>query len=225
MAKTTKKPSTVVSDGNDKIGNTPNVSLLPIITCPKGVPCAGKCYCQKALRTYPEVLKKWHANTVKWMNDPAGFRDDVEEQLKKRKPEYFRWFVAGDIPDARFLTMMKNIAASFPGTRFLAFTKRYEFFGTFIPGVDHFQWYSREFMHIPDNLTIVLSRWGSWKQELWDRQTKLEFPTSAVIFPSGFVIPAPTPGRSGEFHCSGKCEGCRLCWKLDPGEIVYFEEH
>lgn len=224
MTKTTKKPSTVVSDGNDKIGKTPNVSLLPIITCSKGVPCAGKCYCLKALRTYSEVLKKWNANTMKWITDPIGFQADVEKQLEERKPEYFRWFVAGDIPDARFLTMMKNIAASFPGTRFLAFTKRYEFFGTFIPGVDHFQWYSREFMNIPFNLTIVLSRWGSWKQELWNQQTKLEFPTSSVIFKNSVLDTAPA-GRSGEFFCSGKCEGCRLCWKLDPGEIVYFEEH
>lgn len=213
-----KKPTTVVSEGNDKIGRTPNVSLLPIITCGANVPCAKKCYCMKAIRTYPEVRKKWHENTTKWMTDPAGFSDDVHKCLMG-DPEYFRWFVAGDIPDQDFLSMMIRHAREFPNTKFLAFTKRYEFFGRFVHNKG-FTWYPKDFLGIPDNLTIILSRWSTWNFAAF-YDNKQEYPESMVVF-KGESTPEETPDQ---FLCPGKCEGCRRCWGMKPGETVMIEEH
>jgi len=218
MAKTKKPAESVVSDGNQKIGKTPNVSLLPIVTCAKDVPCAEKCYCMKALRTYPEVLKKWYANTVKWNKYPHEFRNDIEECLAK-EPEYFRWFVAGDIPDDRFRSMMIRLAVNYPMTKFLAFTKQYWLFGDHVHG-NGFTWYPRSFLGIPDNLTIIMSRWGDWCDNMFSSPT-LEYPTSSVIFKGGHT-PSNTATR---FVCPGKCEGCRKCWGLNVGQTVMFEEH
>ena len=217
MAKA-KKPTTVVSKGNDKIGRTPNVSLLPIITCAKDVPCAKKCYCMKAIQAHPEVRKKWHENTTKWMTDPGGFSDDVHKCLMG-DPEYFRWFVAGDLPDLDFLSMMIRHAREFPNTKFLAFTKRYEFFGHFVQR-QGFKWYPRDFLGIPDNLTIILSRWNTWKATAFYDNRK-EYPESEIVFKTEHT---PEEDKN-QFLCPGECEGCRRCWGMKPGQTVMFEEH
>jgi hypothetical protein len=213
-----KKPSeSVVSDGNQKIGKTPNVSLLPVLTCAREIPCAEKCYCMKALRTYQGVQEKWYANTVKWVRSPNRFRDDIDACLNNN-PKYFRWFVAGDIPDASFLTMMVSVADNYPGTKFLAFTKRYEFFSQYVPK-HGYTFYPRSFLGLPDNLTIVMSRWGDWKYPWFFGQP--QYPTSSVIFKGG-VTP---PENATQFICPGKCEGCRKCWDLKVGQTVMFKEH
>jgi hypothetical protein len=216
-SKTKKPPESVVSDGNQKIGKTPNVSLLPILTCAKDVPCAEKCYCMKALRMYPEVLKKWYANTVKWDRSPHEFRNDIVKCLNK-EPEYFRWFVAGDIPDDRFRSTMIRLAQNYPKTKFLAFTKQYWLFGNFIHG-NGFVWYPRSFLGIPDNLTIIMSRWDNWYEHMFPGSP--EYPTSSVIF-KGRATP---PENATQFICPGECEGCRKCWGLKAGQTVMFKEH
>jgi len=50
---------------------------------------------------------------------------EVFEQIEKKQPKFFRWHVAGDIPDAMYLAMMYRVACRFKRTKFLAFTKRY----------------------------------------------------------------------------------------------------
>lgn len=212
-----KKAKSVVSPGNDKIGDTPNVSMLPAATCAKDVPCRKLCYCVKALRTYPEVLKKWHYNTELWVSDPMAFKWDVAEYLAKNRPKYFRWFVAGDIPDETFLQFMIDIARDVPETRFLCFTKKYELFSEKLKRFSCWAVWPK--LEIPRNLTIVISRWDQWKYQ--------DVASSVRLYPQAHIVRKGTPVilTDRQFICPGKCEGCRKCWEMKAGDAVFFHEH
>jgi len=203
-----KKESTVVSEGNLKIGKTPNVSLLPGATCAADVPCKSKCYCSRAMRCYPSAFKKWAANTRLWQTDPQEFERQILVYLEKKRPEYFRWAVAGDMPDINYLRMMLRVARRFPDTKFLAFTKQYNLL--IEEQGDRVAW-------VPPNLTIIVSGWPGYRTKAFDRLEDI-YPTSWVTF-KGETSPLYT------FPCPGKCEGCRKCWGLKAAEQVEFKEH
>ena len=50
-----KIPTVSISNGNSKMGKIPSVSLPPILTCPKGTPCAKRCYAKRIYNRYPSV--------------------------------------------------------------------------------------------------------------------------------------------------------------------------
>ncbi len=204
------KETTVVSIGNIKIGACPNVSLLPGKTCPKDCKCYTKCYAKKALRR-PCVFNKWAANTKLWEENPPEFERQIMVYLEKHPAKYFRWQVAGDIPDVNYLRMMERVARRFPDTKFLCFTKQYEMvMGEQGDLID------------PPNLTIVISGWPKWKNSL--------FLTCATYYPVSQVHLKGEPRRFIKDHklieCPGKCGPCDYkCWKLKVGEMVEFKEH
>ncbi len=203
------KESTVISTGNMKIGKMPNVSLLPVVTCPKGVPCSKACYCTKAQRAYPSAQKKWNENTTLWQTNPVEFERQVMVYLEKKHATHFRWAVAGDIPDVNYLRMMFRVARRFPDTKFLAFTKQYELV------IEHAE-------DVPSNLALIVSGWDGWKSSM--------FLMCAALFPVAQVHLKGRPTRRIQgipvLECPGKCEPCgRRCWDMKKGSMVEFKEH
>lgn len=185
-----------ISKGNEKIGETINVSLMPVASCPAGVPCARKCYARRICARRPNIHQAWRKNWKIVQENMAEYFGQIEEALKKaRKKEYFRWHVGGDIPSQEYLEGMKELARKFPQTKFLVFTKNF----------------ALDFSNIPSNLVIVASEWGQYK-------APAELPRS-IFWPKGTEKPAEG------FVCPGNCETCRYCWYMKSGEAVVFAEH
>jgi len=197
----------MASHGNTKIGRTMNLSLLPAVTCPAGVPCCKKCYAMKAMKQYPATMKRWYTNTCLWQQDPVAFEHGLDALISKQKPKYFRWHVAGDIPDRNYMAMMMRLAVMHPETHFLAFTKHYEMLS----------FCGRR--TCPANLKLVMSGWPGYRTELFEKIARV-YPTSYIRTKDGLaVIP------EGCKECPGACATCRLCWHLKPGQGVVFNEH
>jgi hypothetical protein len=192
-----------VSFGNDKIGKrtTMNVSLLPGITCPQGVSCLKECYARKLL--YSKTAEHaWLNNTAFAMNDPLGFMDALKEKIAKRRPAFFRWHVAGDVPSEAYQEGMIKMARSFPETRFLVFTKW-----------TCYQW------PVPalPNLRVIFS---SWKEVYLPDEWRLkELGFHGVAFVEGDPL-APKDA----FKCSGTCDRCRECWDGER-EALLLKKH
>lgn len=200
----------LVSDGNSKIGGTMNVSLLPGITCPSRVPCSRTCYAIKTMGYAPSAMKRWLCNTMLWKQNPERFEQTLLVQIAKKKPRFFRWHVAGDIPDPAYFQMMWRVADENPKVRFLAFTKR---------------WSDMEFPILDaldgvKNLNVVLSGWPGYDESTFWGLVGCGFPFSWVNLRK---TERPTPKKCKP--CPGNCETCRLCWNLKPGKGVCFEEH
>ena len=186
-----------VSHGNTKLTDVPNVSLLPIASCPKDAPCAADCYDKKVCRMYPTVKAARQRNWKAARTNPGAYFGGIREYLAKYQPEYFRWHVGGDIPSQDYYRQMCAIARENPDTHFLAFTKNH--------GLD--------FRGRPGNLNIVLSMWPGWG----DSRKKL--PRAWMQDGTETRIP------DHAIKCSGSCEHCGICWHLQSGQDVWFVKH
>lgn len=112
-----------ISEGNNKTGKTPNVSLPPLITCAADAPCRKDCYANKhAYRLYKRTRAAWDRNWELWQTKPGDYWIRIQEYLNYHHPEYFRWHVGGEIPDQKYADMMATIAALTPSVKFLVYT-------------------------------------------------------------------------------------------------------
>ena len=195
-----------ISNGNRKMGAIPSVSLPPVITCPKNAPCAKKCYALKMCRIYPTV-KNAYQNNLDILNEDWGeYWRQVNFAVSMAR--YFRFHVAGDIPNAAYFKEMVTTAKNNPHTKILAFTKQYAI-------VNH---YIDTFGELPANLHLIFSEWGND----WQVPNPHSLPTSTVIFKGN------TP-RDDWKVCGGNCTECACrgvgCWELKKGETIAFYEH
>jgi hypothetical protein len=194
-----------ISKGNRKMGAIPSVSLPPIVTCPAGAPCAGKCYAAKMCRIYPSV-KKAYQNNLDILNDNWNeYWQQVRAAVALNK--YFRFHVSGDIPNAAYFKEVVITARQNPATQILIFTKRYNIVNDFIT----------VYGEIPANLHLIMSEWGCQKPV-----NPYNLPTAAVIFKG-------EEPRDNWKVCGGNCTECACrgvgCWELKNGETIAFHEH
>lgn len=194
-----------ISPGNTKMGAIPSVSLPPVVTCPKNCPCTKKCYAAKLCRIYPSV-KKAYKNNLDVLNDDWGeYWRQVRHAVSMTR--YFRFHVAGDIPNAGYFKEMVITAKQNPHTEILAFTKQYDIINNFINVAGG----------IPQNLHIIFSEWEGM---ITPNPHKL--PTAAVIFKGS------EPAQNWKI-CGGNCAECACrgvgCWELKSGETIAFYEH
>ena len=193
-----------VSKGNMKLGNIPNISLPPIVTCGKGRPCYEDCYAMKSYKQYPNVREAWDENLACWNSDTNWDSEDtfvaqMMVWLTTKKPEYFRWHVGGDIPDVEYYATMCFLAGCHRGTKFLAFTKN--------EGVLA--------MTAPSNLQVIFSRWPGDKEPGYS-------PTRQAWMIDEHEPDTRIPARV--FECPGSCATCKYCF-LDTGGDVAFHKH
>jgi len=188
-----------ISSGNYKMGNIPNISLSPTLTCGPKMPCFNDgCYARAIAQRNVIPDLQWKENTILVLQDPDLFFEYVYIYLKRMKSTYFRWHVAGEIPTQRYLDGVKATARNFPKIRFLCFTKKHSF----------------DFRNIPPNLSIVFSMWPGWGN------TKKKFPRAWVQDGTETRLPETA------MHCSGKCQNCKLCWHLkELNHDVWFYKH
>lgn len=192
----------VVSEGNKKLGKTPNISLPPGKSCRPGVPCFKEgCYAQKFYRMYPEVKRAWDTNWRAWTKSPRGYftslRIWIQEHPKTRR---FRFHVGGDIPNGDYYNWMCTLASIFPRVAFLAFTKCYS--------------YARS--ERPTNLTLVFSRWPGYPcPDLGDA------PQAWMLDEKRKDVYIPKNAKT----CPGSCVTCSRCFNMKPSESVVFHKH
>jgi hypothetical protein len=139
-------------------------------------------------------------NLMVYRGAPTEYFGDIYKIIVKRGYQFFRWHVGGDIPDNYYLANMIRLAYLLPDTKFLAYTKRYEF-----------EW--DNFLHIPKNIVFVMSCWPGYP--LPDNN----FPKFWVQNGREYRIP------ENAVPCPGSCESCRICWDLKKGESVVIKKH
>ena len=191
-----------ISDGNTKLVGIPNVSLMPCRDCRPDAPCKGSCYALKFFKMYPSVRKAWTENSKQVQTDRNHYLADIQEFLTKKAPRFFRWHVAGDIPDMPYFAAMIVIAEKFPNTKFLAFTKRHEMLDCISAKT------------LPKNLSVVASMWPKWGKapkgypRAWMQDgTETRVPKNAL-------------------ECPGACHNCGACWNLkNLKRDVVFHKH
>jgi hypothetical protein len=185
-----------ISRGNTKLGKIHNISLVPVKDCANCGACKSTCYAMKAWRQYPQTRAAWKHNSRLAHNNSFDYFWSIDNYISKKKPEYFRWHVAGDILNQDYYTDMCKVAQRYPNTKFLCFTKRFDL----------------DFSGRPKNLAIVLSMYPEMKvprkkmPRAWMQDgTETRIPKDAI-------------------ECSGHCSGCNVCWDL-KGRDVYFHKH
>jgi len=202
-----------ISKGNTKLGAVQNISLPPILTCGKNVPCKKDCYAMKAWRQYPATRIAWRGNLDAYKESSDDYFDAIVNELRKSKIRSVRWHVAGDIVDAKYLAGMCRVAEELPKKRFLVFTKRYDLVWA--------GWVSANAVGgnpPPENLTIVLSAWPGYSPPRGLRALHgVAWMRDAENYDD--LIPVDAE------ECPGNCEKCGLCWHLKAGQSVVFDKH
>jgi hypothetical protein len=197
-----------ITDGNDKLGAIPNISLPPVLSCLKGVPCAKSgCYAKKFFGR-PSVKKAWMENYKLATRNRVSYFNQIRQYLTRKSPRFFRWHVSGDILDQQYLDIVVGIAKSFPKIKFLVFTKRYDL----------------TFPDLPENLSIVFSMWPGWNP-LESESTK--WIKSNLLLPRAFMQDGTeTRVPASALECPGNCISCGMCWHLkNLGRDVVFHKH
>jgi len=191
-----------ISLGNTKMGKIPSVSLPPIKSCGNCEACAKHCYAKRKYIQYPVVKAAYDNNYELATNNREQYFNDIREYLKKNKPKYFRWHVAGDILDLEYLFEMNRIATEFKKTKFLCFTKMHNIVNEFL-----------EYNELPINLKIFYSAWLNER----------------ILTPKGVSMARTVNKNDLEhytgFKCEGNCEQCGFCFEAKNGSTVIFEMH
>ena len=191
-----------ISPGNVKMGAIPAVSLMPVATCPPGVPCAKACYDMRCCQLRPLVLRARLHNWTSYKLDPEMYFQDIVAYIKFKKPKFFRFHVGGDIPNLAYMVAMNNTARLLPETNFLCFTKNHEIV-------------MKVFVGIPKNLQMVLSMWPGWGEA-----THRSLPRAWMQDGTEDRVP------KGAIECAGNCETCGMCWQLSEiGKDVILYKH
>lgn len=190
-----------LSKGNEKLGNCWNISLPPIKSCQKNVPCISKCYAMKAYRLYPSAKKCWDYNLSSYLSNGGLYFDSIFKQLSKINPPYFRWHVAGDIPDQEYYDGMIEISNCFPKTNFLCFTKNYLL----------------NFDIKPKNLIIVISAWPGLE---FKNGVQYKFPVAYISDDNRIK------DTVGAIKCNNMCEPCGMkCFLNFTKQDIIFDLH
>jgi hypothetical protein len=206
-----------ISTGNTKLGKIHNISLPPVQACPKRVPCETKCYARKSWVMYKNVRDAWTKNWDAFKKDPNGYFETIANHCATNQVTRFRWHVAGDIPNLKYLAGMNDVASANPETQFLAFTKNKDT----LPVSESLE----------DNLRITFSMWPGW---LSDKQT-LAFADGMAPYPLAWYGPKECDNKVyntaldivGGLNqvCNGACDECFMCWYFEPGMSVLLKEH
>ena len=207
-----------ISAGNNKIGETPNISLPPVITCGKNCKyCKRECYAIRAMIRSNGAAAAWCNNYLAFLRDPIRYFSEISKACYIYR--FFRWHVSGDIVNAEYLQGMITTAAENPACVFLAFTKQFDIVNQYC--------YENGRDTIPFNLIIIFSAAAGLIPE-----NPFEFPVAYIRYADmekNALEKLTAEIMENAYHCPGKCLHCQAagcgCWYLQRGGAVYFDEH
>jgi hypothetical protein len=195
-----KNKEICISKGNMKLGNIYNISLPPIKSCAKNLPCYAKCYARKAYRLYPSTRKAWDKNFNLYKKNPGKYFKLLDDFLTKKLPTHFRFHVAGDIPDQEYFNaMVFDIVKKHKNIKFLVFTKRFDLIKTL--------------NNQPENMSIVLSMWPGLPVDI---DLALKYRIAWVFDKNNIDNRIP---KKNVIACNSNCQTCnkgkgKACWDL-----------
>ncbi len=190
-----------ISKGNAKINRTMNVSLTPIASCIPDAPCKNDCYACHGRCAMPSVRKAWAENLSMYRRKTGKYFAAIESAIVRWSPAFFRWHVGGDMPTPEYWHNVRRIAIQYPGTRFLVFTKQYDF----------------HYVDLPENLSVVFSAWPGYRRPPRKRSI-----AGIAWMQDGTENRVPVDA----IECPGSCETCGMCWDLkNLGRDVVFHKH
>jgi len=212
-----------ISKGNSKMGAIPSISLPPGLSCKQDPtpPCLNQCYARQSYVQYPSTRRAWDRNFNHYKKDPADYFKRINGYLQYKQPTHFRWHVAGDIPDQRYLSNIIATAKNNNNTAFMCFTKQFGFDFSDMWWDSEAQEPSPSFSSTVPNLKIIFSRWPG---DEFDRELR----TETTRFPMAWMQPkdnSETRIPTNAFHCTGKCDTCLHCWSMAGNRHVFFNLH
>lgn len=200
-----------LSKGNSKMGKVLSVSLPPILSCGASLPCFKSCYAAKLARIRTVVRDAWLHNWKMVMTDRDSYFSQIRAAIAEKKPDLFRWHVAGDIPDYDYLGRMAITAESLASevdTKYLVFTKK----------TDLLRVMRRNGRTVPGGMSVIVSAWPGL---VLPPDIRRNFPVAWMRDPKKPDARIPADA----FECGGGCSTCGKCWNLEPGESVVFRIH
>lgn len=199
--------SVSISPGNSKLGSIPSVSLPPVYTCPRGCECATLCYAMRLARARPSVKHAYDRNLYVLRSDPVTYWREVEAAVMMSR--FFRFHVAGDIPDGVYLGNMIRVAKRCRHCQILCFTKQYGIVNNYLSSGGK----------LPKNLHLIFSVWRGFPME-----NPFRLPEAHVRYRDG-----TTTSSEDALPCGGNCSDCAMesggCWKLKSGQQIVFDQH
>lgn len=197
------------STNNKKLGSRiGQINFPTILSCAFGIPCIKTCYANKGNQAAPNPRWCYFLNWLSYFKDKDRFFEKLHSYIKYEELNYMRYFSTGDIPDAEFFDRAVKLASE-TDVKYLIFTKK----GYIVNN------YLDKGGQIPDNLSIVLSNWHTWRQAnpynlptAWIKlkHEECEIPENAV-------------------ECYGHCGECihteDSCWDMKKGNAVFFKQH
>lgn len=198
-----------ISQGNSKMGQIRSVSLPPETTCTTGCKCAEKCYARRIEKIRPNVRSAYLNNYEIYINDSETYWREIEASIMMSR--FFRYHVAGDIPDCAYLAHMIDIAYRNPHCEILCFTKKYSLINDRLDLGTKF----------PKNLHIIFSAWRGMEMI-----NPYNLPEAHVRYKDGYCTAST---RKISYECEGNCQECAVthdkCWNLKNGEQIILKEH
>lgn len=192
-----------ISCKNVKLGKIPSFSLTPGYTCSE---LAQKtcfkdgCYARGMCELWKYTAGAYARNTRLIIDDLEGTFNQIDNFLIKKNPRLFRIHIGGDFYHLTYFTGWLNLIMKHPDTRFLAFTKQYQW-----ANIAH------SFGFIPMNLRLRLSAWVGVDMP------KTKLPIAWMQDGTETRIPADA------IECHGNCTKCQACWF--ETRDVWFPKH
>ena len=212
-----------ISKGNMKLGKVHNISLPPIVTCREDAPCKKDCYAVRSFRMYPNTRKAWQTNLDIYNDSPELFFAEINTYLHEYDIKRFRWHVAGDIVDQRYLDGIVRTAIIFNKVEFLLFTKKYDLdYGAIYKATHNM---AHEFVsdtrNVP-NLAVIFSAWPGMEAPNY----KYDFPVAWLSTDDRSPVHNSFPAQE-YYKCVGHCGECgHRCWDVVKNKIdIVFDLH
>lgn len=202
-------PVVFISTGNSKLGKFIGAINLPAgKTCNPDAPCRKYCYALKGHYVFASAKSVRERNLNIYKTNPKSFFNQLSCNTAFFK--FVRWHDSGDIVDTAYLEGMCKVAHDNPDVRYLAFTKQFQIVNNYLASGEE----------IPKNLTIVFSTWGNWIPE-----NPFNLPMTFVRFKVKTMESQNEKIPEKAFQCPGDCKTCGMCWKLEKGDSVVFNQH
>lgn len=209
------------SDRNEKTGPCVNFNFPIEYTCDHTCECYKKkiCYASKGRYNFKDNQARYTENINFFNNQTSDvFIKAVQIAIDFFGYSRFRYFTCGDIPSARFIDCIVQIAKNNDNVKFWLYTKKYKLVNNWIAENGNF----------PENLVLVFSHWMNEDGSYFHMENPYKLPLSEFI-PYGkeelkekvtHICPCSDPSV---FATCATCE--HPCYKLQKGETMALLEH